>query len=114
MTKKPTPVPADKDAIIGDLQGQIASLKDAVDYERGHREKETERADQNHKHGLQWKDAHDKLNGLIQHERRSASRAHDGLALAERRLAFAQGYIAALKGDDFPKLDLLESREFGA
>ena len=93
----------DKDAIISDLQNQVRALNDCIIEGERERKRIEERADENYKNGRAWKDAVDNAERARKDSLAKERAAVDAQMYAEKRLSFAEGYIAALKGEPYEK-----------
>lgn len=93
----------DKDSIIADLQAKIQSLTDDLDFSKRELERTDKRADENFKNGRAWKDAVDSAESARKDSLAKERAAAELRLEAEKKLSFAEGYIAALKGEPYEK-----------
>lgn len=102
MTKKPI----DKDALIADLQEKISGLQRRLEQQERETKLAEDRANENYENGRAWKDSVDNAEKARKDALAKERAAVELQMVAEKRLSFAEGYIAALKGEPYQEPNL--------
>lgn len=100
--------PVDKDSIISGLQQQAVGLQAKIDELRGElaevradHKRIRETSDANYQSAVDWKKTAEERARQIEQFRKERAEVADQRQQAERDLRFAEGYIAALKGEAY-------------
>lgn len=101
-TKKPR---VDKDAIIAELQAKLRAQAGEIDDLERTIEAVKEDRDRNYENGREWLKHAKEIKEQVEEAKRALFTVSAAKEEVERRLGFAEGYIAALNGEPYPRVD---------
>jgi hypothetical protein len=93
----------DKDAIISGLQDTVQTMTGEINELRDSVSEWKALSNENYENGRAWKEQVDKAEHARKDSLAKERAAAELMLQAEKKLSFAEGYIAALKGDPYEK-----------